>query len=355
MQLKSHFVPVDLRWGIVTCIILALLTFEVKAQLDESLKVIKEDGYIEKMSQYVGLKLSMSNHIETFLLQTDANKIELYPNTSTTGKISFNYRFISFSIGYTPRFIPGNGDNVTLGKTKSSGYGFGLSFRHWFHDLSYTRTRGYYLNNTRDYNTAWVSGNPYIQFPDLVYKKFQGITGYSFNPKFSVNSLTSQTERQLKSAGSFIPLAVYRYYIIDDRTPLAAANTSQRTNNFEFAISAGYHYTVVLKQNFYFSLEFAPGFGYNFAKLYTRSQTESVITRSKSPEFRWDGRGAIGYNGDRFFAGAILNLGGTSFRQEHTTAINNGYTAFYQLFLGYRLNTPKILSESVDKALRMIK
>jgi len=332
-----------------TFLILVLLVFDVKAQLDNSLKIIKEDGSIEKMDNYVGLKLSMSNAIETFLVQTPTNKIDLYPNTSNIGKISFNYRFVSFSIGFAPRFLPGNGDNEMKGKTKTSGYAFGLNFRHWFQDLSYTRIRGYYLNNTRNYNSEWVDGDPYVQFPDLVYKKYQGITGYSFNPKFSVKSLTTQTERQLKSTGSFIPMVLYRYYIIDDRTPLTSANSSQRSNNFEFAISAGYHYTFVLKQNFYFSLGFTPGVGYNFTKLYTRSRSENIITRSKSPEFRWDGRGAFGYNGDRFFAGAILNLGGSSFRQEHTTAINHGYTSSSQVFIGYRLNAPKKLREGVDE------
>ena len=168
-----------------------------------------------------------------------------------------------------------------------------------------------------------------------------------------MKSLTTQTERQLKSAGSFIPLVAYRYYIVDDRTPLISSSTSQRSNNFEFAISAGYHYTFVIKQNFYFSLGFTPGVGYNFTKLYTRSQSDNMITRSKSPEFRWDGRGAIGYNGDRFFAGAILNLGGSSFRQENTTVINHDYTAFYQVFIGFRLNAPGILREGVDEALRL--
>ena len=43
-----------------TFLILIFLTFEAKAQLDNSLKVTKEDGYIEKMDNYVGLKLSMS-------------------------------------------------------------------------------------------------------------------------------------------------------------------------------------------------------------------------------------------------------------------------------------------------------
>jgi len=75
-----------------TFLILIFLSFDAKAQSDKSLKVTKEDGYIETMDNYVGLKLSMCNAVETFLLQTPANKIDLYPNTSNIGKISFNYR-----------------------------------------------------------------------------------------------------------------------------------------------------------------------------------------------------------------------------------------------------------------------
>ncbi len=338
----------QIRQWVLQFIILVIVLgpFTSKAQLKDSLIFI-EDGWIEKMDRYVSSKLSMSNDIETFMVDTETNDVDLYPNTTTIGRVQFNYRILSFSFKFAPDFLPGNGDNEIEGKTSTVGLSGGLNFRHWFHFLSYTRVQGYYLNNTKDYEPTWVNGDPYLQFPELVVKNFEGITGYSFNPKFSVKSLTTQTERQLKNAGSFIPIIGYRYYIVDNRD--TDATSTQKSNNFEFILGAGYHYNFIIKENFYFALGVTPGVGYIFTKLTTRFPSDDVVTKSKASVVRWDGRGALGYNGRKFFAGGIMNITSSTFEQEGTAVINSDTRANYQIFIGCRLKAPKKLKENIDK------
>lgn len=330
----------------VCCIL--LFPMIIHAQLDTS-RIIRENGWIEGMDNYVGLKLSMNNAIETFSVdvESDDYMIDLYPNTTTLVKLHFNYRFLSFDLKFAPSFLPGNGDDYNKGKTKSFGMAFGLNFRHWFHNFSLSRTKGYYINNSGDF-PAYVPGGPYLQIPELIVTNFEGISGYSLNPKFSAKSLTTQTERQLKSAGSFIPLLGYRYYIVNNKEE--NTTSTQRSDNIEFVVGAGYYYTLVVKNNFYFSLGATPGIGYIFTKLNTRfpqSGANDVVTHSNAPVLRFDGRGALGYNGRSFFAGCIINLSGMSFEQGGTTAINANSRASYQVFAGVRINAPKKLREKV--------
>lgn len=337
----------------ISTVVMALVPFISIAQLKDSL-ILTEDGWIEKMDDYVGVKLSMSNDTEVFAVETDGLDFEIFPNTTTFGKVHINYKFISLNLKFAPDFFPGNGDNETKGKTSSFGISANLIFRHWFHNLSYSRVKGFYINNTKDLDPTWVSGDPYAQVPDLVFKNFEGITGYSFNPKFSVRSITTQTERQVKSAGSFVPILGYRYYIIDNRDE--DASSSQKSNNFEFVLGVGYHYNFVLKQNFYFSLGVTPGVGYIFTKLTTRYQaSDDLETRYNDLISRVEGRGALGYNSRAFFAGGLIQVTGSSYKQEGTTAVNTDARVAYQVFIGYRFNAPKRLRENVNQISKPIK
>lgn len=305
--------------------------------------------YIEPMASYITLKLSQSSGTEALGVNDGQNKIDLFPNTKSTTHLSFSYRFISFSLKYSPKFLPGNDDDDIRGKSKVGGFSFGFNFRHWQQELSYTKTKGYYLNNTKDYDPDWTNGQPYIQFPQLVYTNFEGITGYNFNPNFSVAAAATQSARQLKSAGSFIPIALYRYYKIDDKTELTGNQTSQRSNNFEFLLGAGYHYTYVLKESFYISAGATPGVGFVYSRLFTRSVAETIRSSQHNAIFRLSGRAGIGYNGPRFFTGAYMRFSASSYKQEGSQAVINNDRITFQGFIGYRLNAPKWMRENVDK------
>ena len=297
------------------------------------------------MSDEIVLKLALTNSIEAFSVHSNQNKTELHPNTSNLTRIYFNYRIISFFYSYGPKFIPGNDDDDTRGKTRNSGLGISFTFLKSFTDLSYSRTRGYYLENTSDYVPGWVPGDPYIQFPDLVTKSFEGTTGFNFNSRFSLGAIGSQTSRQLKSAGSFIPKLMYRYYVVDDQ---ADSGTTQKSKNFQLILGAGYNYTFVYKKKLYFFAGLSPGFGFIHTKLFTRYPAGDTITRRSRPIFNWDAKTGLGYNGRRFFGG--IYLGGSEFRyrEKNVAVAFSNVRAAYQVFIGYRFNAPKFLEKTYD-------
>ncbi|WP_298708914.1 DUF4421 family protein [Chitinophaga sp.] len=308
-----------------------------------------QPAWIEKIGDMATVKATYSEDVEALSLLTPGLDVELAPNSQAALHASFSYRFLSVGFKVAPGFISGNNDNDLKGKTSVRGLGVGFSFRHWQQELSYSRTKGYYLANTADYDPDWKEGMPYLQFPQLVFTSFQGITGYNFNSRFSVNAVLTQTERQRKSAGSFIPLLLYRYYIIDDRTePASPGGATQRSNNFEVLLGAGYHHTFVWK-DFYASLGITPGAGYIFTKLTTRYPGDPVHSHNHTPAFRIDGRAGLGYNGPKVYAGSYLNVISNASRQDNNAIINSDSRLIFRVFVGYRFRAPRILSNTMDR------
>ncbi|WP_178989098.1 DUF4421 family protein [Winogradskyella schleiferi] len=331
-------------------VIVSTFTFiSLWAQTKDSLSLKIEDGWIEKTDK-IGIDVSLNNAYEIFEVRTENTKVILYPNTAANLRLNVNYKFISFGFQFTPDFLPGNGDESLRGKTKSFELSTSLIFKHWFTDLSYSKVKGYYLKNSNDFITR-SEGDPYIQFPDLSYNGFAITTGYSSNSKFSFKSLTSQTERQLKSAGSFIPSINLRYFKINDKS--SDINT-QKSNNSEASIGPGYVHTFVSREKFYFSLGLLARIGYLNTKLTTRLTDGDAITNQDNFIFRWDGRIGLGYNGKRFYTGIYSTISGTEFKQENTTGRNSETRVNYHLFLGIRFPAPNYLERQVNKVEKLI-
>ncbi len=338
----------------VLVVIYFLLTFNLsKAQLADTTRVIIEDGWIEKMNDNISVKLSLNNEYEKFRVQTETNDIKLSPNINTVSLLSVNYRFLLLSVGFAPEFLPGNKDNDIKGKTKANNIGLGLVFRHWFNYFKYTGVQGFYLENTSDYRN-WEKGDPYIKFPDLVYNGFSYSTGWRINSKASLKSLTMQTERQLKSAGSFVPALNLRYYEIDDQSTPQPGGATQKSNNFDWSLGFGYFYTFVFQEKFYASLSFIPNLGYIHTNLTTRYPDGDVQSHQNNFAFRWDAKGGLGYNGRDFFTGLYTSITGLSHKQENTTAVNYDTRVFIQVFVGLRLKSPRFLNNTFDNLENMI-
>lgn len=302
---------------------------------------IVEDGYIEKFENKLGVKLALTNDLEGFEVDAGNNRFEILPNTSTLTSIKLIYKSMSLRlVKFYPDLFGDDSDNVEKGETSNWSMGGNLNFKNWLNYLEYTKTKGYYLKNTGDFDPNWVAGDPYIQFPDLEYRGFHGTTGYKLNPKLSFFAFTLQTERQLKSAGSFIPRVYYRFFTIEDKTPITATSTSQKSNMTELLMGIGYYHTFVYN-NFYFTAGLTPSIGKNYTKITIRSTNPDVESKQNSTLFRMDGSAALGYNGDRFFYGFETKYNASSYNQGNTTASIGNARFFYQLFLGYRFKMPK--------------
>ena len=306
-----------------------------------------DSGWIEQFQDKIVLKTAILNTSEVLAQQGDGFRNVLQPNPSEIFRAYVNYHFISFYVSYIPHFLPGNNDNTEKGKSSGIGMGTTFNFRNWYTDLFYGHTKGYYLQNTKDYRPDWQPGDPYFQVPDLHTKVFEGSTGYNTNPRLSLRAITTQTERQLKSTGAFIPRLSYKYQIIDNRT--TGTFSTQKSNNLQALLGAGYHHTFVFRKSLYLTGSFTPSFGYVFTKVITREQGQQSSFKQRGPVYQWDGRLGFGYNGHRLFTGAYLTAVSSTHAQGLTTAVNQDAEIFLQLFLGIRLNAPGFIQKNYEK------
>lgn len=141
----------------------------------------------------------------------------------------------------------------------------------------------------------------------------------------------------------------YRYYIINNEVDFSATvQERSKSNNIEVVLSGGYHYTFVIKQNFYASLGLAQGLGFVHAKNTTEWAFGGKETNADVNTIaRFDGRTALGYNGVRFFTGLMLTVSVSSEEQQGTAVIGHNARAAFQLHVGYRFVAPRILREKV--------
>lgn len=325
--------------------ILLFWSVTINAQSDDTSRIILEEGWIEDMGNRIGFDISLNNAFEIFHLKAPGTEFNIHPNIENNIRLGVNYRFISAGIEFAPDFLPGNGDRNSKGKTQSFEIGSSLILRHWFADLEYASVRGYFLENTRDF-VAWKEGDPYIQFPDLSYQGVSINSGYIMNSKYSLNSVISQTERQLKSAGTFMPFLSMRYYLIDDQS--SDVNT-QKTDNTEIRLGPGYAHTLVVREKFYASFGAFTGIGYQNTMLTSRLFSGNVQTRQDNFLFTWRAQSGIGINGRRFYSGLYAEVSGKNYRQENTTVMNRETRILYHFFLGYRIKPIPFIQKQVEK------
>ena len=316
---------------------------------NDNLGIVLPGGYIERMDNYLIGQISFVNDNERFSVDQGTQEYQIYPNGLSKLKFHLNYRFLSLGFNVIPKFISSNDDDRLKGKTHGIGFSTSLNFANWVQSFSYSNIHGFYLDNTKDFQPDWQEGDPYVQFPDLVYRNYQGMTGYSFNPNFSTKALLTGTERQLKSAGTFLPSLLYRYYTVDNRAEVTASSSTQKSNNFEILASAGYYYTYVIKEDFYLSAGGSAGYGLLSAKITTRRIADRIVTKQNNGIFRYDLRAAAGYNSERIFAGFVFTTENSQYKQANTSVINANWRVITQFSLAYRFNAPAQLRDNLNR------
>lgn len=322
-----------------------MLPIYIQAQTVDSISNV----FIEKLDQFLTVKLSTSNDIKNFKVR-NTTTYEINPNDKNIIKLSANYKWLSGSISATPHFLNGQNNDFMKGKTKTTAFAFNFHFSQWTQKFSYTHIKGFYLKNTVDFIPDWRKDiDPYIQFPDLVYNGYYGQTAYSFNKNFSFNALSEQTERQVKSAGTFRPALSYNYDHVENKIILTAQDSSQMSQNFQALLSAGYFHTFVFKNNFYFSIGLNPGIGIISTKFYNRYPTLTIKTNYVNIIYQSEATCAFGFNANKFFIGSQLTATNSMYNQHNISTIITTKSFIYQVFAGYRFGEIKFIKNALSK------
>jgi hypothetical protein len=197
------------------------------------------------------------------------------------------------------------------------------------------------VHNSAAVDPSLPSDEPFIRRRDLKTKNIGGNFAWIFNPqKYSLTAVLDQTKRQEQSGGSWVAGVNFNQFSFSADEPVipdsaqAQFGTEATLIDGEFStisLTAGYGYNWVFNNKFYLGGLLLVGTGYQLRSY--ESVANGEVEDGGLVE-KLDLRVALGYNGDRFFAGVHSNGDITSFK---TGSIKiESQLLNFQLFLGTR-------------------
>ena len=195
-------------------------------------------------STYIGFyekRLGISTYVSrdfVFVSQQTEDRDELVYIPNNPAKIgagfSVNNSSLSFSYGYGFDFFR----SKERGKTTSFDFQYHNYGRKFVFDAYVQQYEGFYSEDENG-KTATV-------YSDMEIEQYIGHGIYVFNnKKYSYRAAFNQSEKQLKSAGSFL-LGGGAYYTHIKSDSSFIYNDKSSFRRFQFGVSAGYAYTWVL-------------------------------------------------------------------------------------------------------------
>lgn len=311
--------------------------------------------YIEDYRKRFNVKFDVSNDVISYRFPQEQVELKIKPNLNIKYAFVLSYKFASIRLGIRPRVS--EEDKKNKGDSKSFRILFKLLFDNWSHYFEYNYDKGYYIENTEDFvSDISISSSDFrIQFPNLNTNIFSGSTTYRFNKNYSVRAIESQTEIQIKSAGSFMPGILYSFYSIKgtDKILFPEDNVIIRENyndinGFNAILNAGYYYTFVFHKNWFANANLNPGLGMDFYK--TTKHSPDGINENNYNDFFYSLQSGVGlgYNGSKFFFGAnYANRISSEKSNADKIQLQVSKNSFH-IYLGYRFKAPKSVQKSVD-------
>jgi hypothetical protein len=329
-------------------LIVFLLSFSLYSQNVEEIDTTSIISYADKII----IKTNLSTETDTYILKTgNTLDLKILPNNSYKLFLSFDYQFIGLSFGFAPNFFNDKQDDVLKGESSFSDLKFRFFLGNWVQGIQYKKIKGYYVENTQDFEDNWIEGmNPYLQIPSLANVTWGMSTSYIFNPKFSIRNILYQTEWQKKSAGSFVPTLYYDY----NKSSFDFSDSKSEENTFNTRLAFGYHYTFVIKENWFIAPNISPSLGIKFSK--TKSNVDNIEYTEKDTYLTkfLEGGLQIGYSTKKVIFGANFNFNSSWYKKDKVSLVENDQV-FGVVYFGYRFDTPKFIEDSYNWLNKKIK
>ena len=315
----------------------------------DSTKIANKDSlFIKTYSDNINITTGMSTRNFAFSLDyPNSLQLVLMPNEIQQLSLDLDYRFISVGISYSPNFL--NNSDPIKGHTTRKSFGLSLNTNAWKFRFDYAKTKGFFVENTQDYDSSWNPGKPYIQLPELTNSQIGFQLSYNFNKRFSQRSITSGEEKQLRSAMSFIP-SLYAYYfrLYDQPDTMSAVYASgDYLRDIDINLVLPFAGTLVFAKNRYVTTSIGPSIGVDIYQTNSLSAIGDDPRSKTLMSFGYLTRIGLGYTGRKWYFGsdAIYRE-----YQHNNQADEKVVKLFYslQFYVGFRINPPKFVKKSVD-------
>ncbi|NIF05862.1 DUF4421 domain-containing protein [Chryseobacterium sp. Tr-659] len=328
-----------------TVIIFLLVFNQGKSQTD----TVNTKSYADQVMIRVNLDTNIESYIFSQGEDENPDRTILSVNNKTKTSVSVDYRIISATLSFAPKFIKGNNDDAMKGNSSYTDLSFRFFPERFIQNVYYKNVRGFYIENMKDLFPAWQEGrDPYIQFPDLRVQSFGGSTSYILNKNFSARSIYTQGEWQSKSYGSWIPFLDYDLTIFRNKIE----GLKSKEYQYKIGGNIGYFYNWVIGKNVNISPYLALGFGGKFSS-FRDPQNNYSKENAQYMTVRMEGGLHVGYNTDRFLFGGKMNFNAYAYNQKENQTVENN-NLYGLLYIGYRFAPPKVVKNTYDKIQKKI-
>lgn len=319
------------------------------SQRSKSRALTRKD-YIDDFPEIASARLNVAQQYFTFALKSqkgDQKEAIYRPNVQGSYGLELYYRKLGLglSLGFptSPREI------ALFGKTRFWDFQINMYKTKFNFDVNLQWYKGFYQSNPEDFNPNWKISAGYPQLPELRTFNVGMNAYYVFNhDKFSYQAAFIQTERQIRSAGSFLLMgSTFHTRIRSDTDLLPSSNPLEKNQGTNFregyfnllSVAPGYAYTFVINENYYVSPSLLWGLSLRQQSYVIDGERSVGAGIGQKINFRL----AAGYYGKQVFAGFNLIWDNNRMGMENvrlsTSAVN------IKLFVGYRFN--RIFGKSV--------
>ena len=126
----------------IPMLMLLLLPLCSFGQLDT---VMHSEGYYVKMNNTLNLRFDLDNDVRSFEFDSGNLSYSVLPNTNLRMAIAYNYRFLTFKVGFSPKFLAA-GDTGEKGKTSVFRLSLDMFIKDFYQSFDYDQTKGYYID-----------------------------------------------------------------------------------------------------------------------------------------------------------------------------------------------------------------
>ncbi len=278
---------------------------------------------------------------------SSTNFLKFQPNSQYDVGISINSKFASFLLN--TGVVLFKNDEGTKGKTNYKDYQFNLYGKKSTIDFSLQTYDGFYIQNSNTYENYRISKTQkYEVRPDISLYALSLNHYYLFNnKKVSYRSSFAFTERQKKSAGSFLCGGYLSVFGIKADSSLVSASFTQYfnpTSNIKtgavlnFGVNVGYIYNLVIRKKIHATLSLVQGLGTD--RTMTIKEDDSKHVGNFRLSSKQNLRLALGYDNEKFFFGTMGIYDFYYFDDKNGSTFNYSYGKF-RVFVGYRFSIDK--------------
>lgn len=288
-------------------------------------------------------------HLNSFQINDTENNTSIHYKPVRSPSFGFGFSKYGFTINFSNDFSLIKQSEQKFGETKKLNLKISFIYKKMWISSFFSKYKGYYISNYEDFVTNLNNNEIHPQREDVETIAYGLSYMHVFNSqKFSLNSSYTLTQKQLKSAGSFLIGTGFNAYSISGDSSLIPSLVKEHFSPYTHAnkisqqlyeISIGYSYNLVFLKHLNLNITAITSAALSSSDITAENYTYSTTNYIDiSPKININS--ALSYVRARFYSGANIKLQQSFTNTGDHTSINTAIISA-QIFAGYRLGTRK--------------